>query len=73
MCYSIIRVTFKDSKEIERKDCESEAEERVKISEAKDKPQVLRVSVFRCQRHVVRTERWEEQPYNPPVLDGDNK
>ena len=69
MCYSVIRITFKDTKEIERKDCESEEEERTKIAEMQDKPQVTKISVFRCQRIVTRVEKWDEKPYSPPIGD----
>lgn len=69
MCYSLLRVSFKNVKDVEVKDCSTEQDEREKIADMRDKEQVLRIAVFRCQRHVSRKEVWEETPYAPPVKE----
>ena len=69
MCYSMLRITFKNDPGNETKECASESDERTKIAEARDKPQVAKIAVFRCQRHITRDEVWRETPYSPPEVD----
>lgn len=69
MCYSLLRVSFKNSKEVEVKDCSTEQDEREKIADLRDRDQVAKIAVFRCQRHVTREEIWNETPYAPPVAE----
>ena len=69
MCYSLLRVSFKGVKDVEVKDCTTEQDEREKISDLREKEQVLRIAVFRCQRHINREEVWSEVPYAPPVKE----
>ena len=67
MCFSILQVSFKADKAKETKECASEQDEREKIAELRDKDQVVKIAVYRCQRHVRREEIWSEVPYSPPV------
>lgn len=67
MCYSILQTSFKNDKQKQLTECASEQDEREKIADLRGKDQVSKIAVFRCQRHVVREEMWNEIPYSPPV------
>jgi hypothetical protein len=69
MCYSLLLVTFKNDKARETKECATEQDEREKIADLRVKDQVAKIAVFRCQRHVVREEVWNEVPYSPPPTE----
>jgi hypothetical protein len=68
MCYSILQTSFRNDKQKQLTECASEQDEREKIADLRGKDQVCKIAVYRCQRHVVREEVWNEVPYAPPAI-----
>lgn len=68
MCYSILRVSFKNDKTRETKECSSQDDERAKIAELQAKDQVCRISVFRHGYDLSLKQEWvSEVPQPPPA------
>lgn len=67
MCFSLLQVSYRNDKTKTTFTCADEADERFRIKETKDKTEVLKIEVFRCQRIVRKEEMWNEIPYTPPV------
>lgn len=65
MCYSILRVSFKNDKTRETKECASQDDEQQKISELKAKDQVCKISVFRHGYDLTLKQEWISEVPQP--------
>lgn len=69
MCYAILRVSYRNDKQVTVHECDSQADMDRKIVDKRATDQVARIGVFLCHRHIERTEQWVETPYSPPKQD----
>lgn len=65
MCYSILRVSFKNDKTRETKECASQDDEQQKIAELKAKDQVCNISVFRHGYDLTLKQEWISEVPQP--------
>lgn len=65
MCYSILRVSFKNDKTRETKECASQDDEQQKIAELKAKDQVCKISVFRHGYDLTLKQEWISEVPQP--------
>lgn len=66
MCYSILRVSFKNDKTRETKECASQEDERQKIAELQSKDQVSAIGIFRHNHNLILKQEWvSEVPQAP--------
>lgn len=65
MCYSILRVSFKNDKTRETKECASQDDEQQKIAELKSKDQVCKISVFRHGYDLTLKQEWISEVPQP--------
>lgn len=65
MCYSILRVSFKNDKTRETKECASQDDEQQKIAELKAKYHVCKISVFRHGYDLTLKQEWISEVPQP--------
>ncbi len=65
MCYSILRVSFKNDKTRETKECASQDDEQQKIAELKAKDQVCKISIFRHGYDLTLKQEWISEVPQP--------
>jgi hypothetical protein len=66
VCYSILRVTFKD-KQKQHVDCADQDDERRQLELMQSRAEAVQVTVYRNHMQHKLIQQWDRTPYEAPV------